>query len=440
MANEFNKRMKLSNSVILFVKQSWTHLRETVATQSYYAAGLLLQKGLPYLLIPLLVKLYGEHTYSSYILFYTSTLMLANFLALSIPNAIIAFWYAEEEKARLLWTFILLIGTSQVLLGMILGVPAYLMYGQSFGSKDALALTLVGFGFAAAFNFNTFITGVCRAQNSSKTYFIAQSIAGMGLISGVLLLSRWASLEVLIAVFFLFLLIQDIYLMRSVFGYLISMKPSLDMRIVRKVLSYSLPMLPHVEAVLFCYWIDKYLVRQYFSTIEFSRFTISFQYAFAQAFFAQVFAMHTFPLICQLVAEGNEVKLRAVIRAYNLLLAFLGLSWIGGLLLLQAFWVKLGIDPLGLLLMGVAFLVWNIAGNYINTLWATFRTRAVTGVMLSVTAVLIVTLGIGCATNRLSICYAAHLTSAIAALAGLLLLENSRVRGLRAQRLQPVEF
>jgi O-antigen/teichoic acid export membrane protein len=418
-----------------FVRQCWVHICETAGNQSYYAAGLVLQKGLPYLLIPLLVRLYGAHTYSSYVLFYTSTLMFANLLTLSVPNAIITFWYNEEDKSRLSWTFVLILGVSQFVLGLLLAFPAYLMYGQSFGSKEAILLTVAGFCFATVFNFNTFLTGVCRARNLSKAYFAAQIVASVTLISGVFLLSRWPHFEVLIILFLISLFSQDVYLLKSVWGYLISVKPSFDVRIARSVLAYSLPMLPHLEAVLFCYWVDKYLVRQYFSNIEFTRFTISFQYAFAQAFFAQVFAMHTFPLICQLVTEGNEVKLRAVIRAYNMLLTLLGIAWVGGVLLLQGLGVRLGIDPVGFSLLGAAFLIWNVTGNYINTLWARFRTRPVTGIMLSASVVLVATLAVGCAANRLFICYTAHLISAISALAGLVVLEHSRVRGLRPQPL-----
>jgi len=426
------------SAFVLFVRQSWMHLSETISTQSYYAAGLVLQKGLPYLLIPLLVRLYGAHTYSNYVLFYTSTLMFAQVIALSVPNAIIPFWYAEKDKSRVAWTFIVTLALSQLLVGLILVYPASLMYGHSFGSKQRSMFTLAALSFAVIFNFNAFLTGVCRALNSSKAYLAAQILAAVSLIAGVLLLSRWASVGVLIGVFLLSLTTQNIYLSKPLLAYL--RKPSFDRRIARSVLAYSLPMLPHLVSVLFCYWVDKYLVRQYFSGSEFTRFTITFQYAFIQAFFAQVFAMHMFPIICHLVAEGNDVKLHCIIRAYNLLLICLGAGWIGCVLLLQALGVPLRIDPLGFVFMGLAFLTWNLAGNYINTLWARFRTGSVTGIMLSAMVVLVATLGIGCAFNWLLICYSAQLLAAIAALAALVLLESSYVRRVQPQSLQAVQL
>lgn len=362
--------------------------------------------------------------------------MFANVLGLSIPNAIIRFWYAEADKVRLSWTFVLVLSISQVAVGLVLAYPIYMMYGDSFGQRKSIILTIAGFVFAAAFNFNTFLTGVCRARNWSKGYFAAQVIAGLTLVVGVFLLSHWSRLEILIGLFLASIISQDAFLAGSVWRYLRSARLCFDRRIARELLRYSVPMLPHAEAVLFSYWVDKYVVRQYFSPLEFSRYTISFQYAFAQAFFAQVFAMHTFPLVCKLVAEANESKLRVVIRSYNFLLIVAGASWIALVLLLQAVGVRLNVDPVGFALIGTAFLVWNVAGNYINTLWARCQTLAVTGVMLGSTLILVMVLGLGCGLHRLLICYSSHLACATVAMLALIALEHSQVRRAQTVELQ----
>ena len=401
------------------------HLRESLGVQSYFAAGLALQKGLPYLLIPLLIRLYGDHTYASYVLFYASTLMFANLLAMAVPNSIITFWYAEKDKASLSWTYIFLLLTAQAALALVLSVGVFYVYGRSFGRPQAAALALVGLVFAFLYNFNTFLTGVCRARDYSKSYFRGQVIAGITLVAGVVLLRHWPRLEVLISMFMLSLLCQNLYLLDSLREYLQHSAPCFDVRLAKRVLAYSLPLIPHLEATVFYYWVDKFLVRQYFSDVQFSQFTISFQYAFAQSFFAQVFAMHTFPLICRLVAQRDESRLRFVIRSYNLLLAALGALWIAGILLLQWFGLRLRISPIGFLVLGCSFLIWNIAGNYINVLWARFRTPSVTAVMIGAGTVLLGTFLGGCWLRSLLLCYVSHLTCATAALAGFLLLERT---------------
>lgn len=408
------------------LRDTLTQIRQSMGVQSYYALGLALQKGLPYLLIPVLIRLYSDQTYASYVLFYSSTLMFANLIALAIPNSIIAFWYSEKDKASLSWTYILLLLSCQIVLALVLGAGAFYVFGKSFSWNQAALLTFLSFAFALLYNFNTFLTGICRARNYSKGYFLAQIIAGVVLVLGLIFLRRWPSPIALISMFMLSLACQNLYLAGSLRGYLSIEKIYFDFRLAKRVLAYSLPLIPYVGAILFYFWIDKYLVRLYFSAAQFGQFTISLQYAFAQTFFAQVFAMHTFPLTCQLVADRDHLKLRLMIRSYNFLLVGLGVACMVGIPLVQRMGLPLRVDVRGFILLSGAILLWNVSGNYANVLLARYKTLSVATVIMATGIILLITLVIGCWLHNLMLCYLSHLLWAAVVLIALLYLERTQ--------------
>ncbi len=390
------------------------NVRESFGVQVFYALGLAVQKGLPFLLIPVLIHFYGEQVYGSYVLFYASVQFFATLVALATPTSIVPLWYAEEEKASLIQTYVLFLLAAQLLVG---GASSFLLvhvFANSFGSSLAWRLTGIALLFTLLYNFNTFLTGVCRARNYSKGYFLAQIIAATWLVSAVILFRKWPSLESLILVFLTSFFLQDLFLFVSLREYLGKWGRFFDLRVLRRILAYSLPLIVDIESKLFLLWVDKYLVRMYFPVSEFSRFAITFQYAFAQSFFAQIFAMHTFPLICQLTADRDWGKLGSVLRSYNLLLALLGVLWMGFVLLVNQV-IPLAIDPVGFLLSGTGFLLWNLAGNETNALLARLRTKAVTAVTLLAGTATMAMLALGCWTGRIGLCYFSHVAGAAVA-------------------------
>jgi O-antigen/teichoic acid export membrane protein len=410
-------------------------LRKSFLPQFQYGVGLAIQKGLPYLLIPFFLAFFGEHIYSLYVLFAASTLMFTNLAALAIPNAIIPFWYSEKDKPALSWTVFQLLVVSQLGLSLLAGVGLYFIYRQAFGASAALFLTLLGLVYALLANFNVFLTGMCRARHQSGKFLRSQLFAAAIFVAAAVLLRREQKLPVLIALFLLFLFCQDLYLLGSLTPFLRESRRLFDRAIARRVLAYSLPLLPHLVAIAFYFWIDKYLVERYFAAGQFSQFIVSFQYAYAQAFIAQALAMYTFPLFCQLVTERQHAKLRSALHLYNLILAGLGTLWVAGLLLLQSLGAPLRINAIGFLILGATFVLWNLASNYINILWARFQTPAVTLVMIGAGLIFLATLVLGCWMHLLLLCYFSHLCWAFFTLLGLIALE--RYHRMRAGTPEP---
>jgi len=401
-------------------------LRKSFRPQLQFGVGLALQKGLPYVLIPFFLASFGEHTYSSYVLFSATTLMFTNLVALAIPNAIIPFWHSESDKPVLSWTVLQMLVVSQIGLSLIAAVGLFHIYRQSFGRNAAVSLVLLGLVLAMLANFNVFLTGVCRARQRSGSFLRAQLFAGVLFVITTVLLGKQQKLEVLIALFLLFLFCQNAYLLGSLAPYLRETRRLFDRAMAKRVLEYSLPLLPHLMATAFYFWVDKYLVERHFAASQFSQFVVSFQYAYAQAFVSQAFAMYTFPLFCQLVVEKQDAKLRSVVHTYNLIYAGLGILWVAGLLILQSLGVPLKINRTGFLILGAAFVLWNVASNYTNVLWARFRTSAVTLVMIAAGGILLAMLGLGCWMHLFVLCYLSHLGWAFFTLLGLIWLEHDQ--------------
>jgi O-antigen/teichoic acid export membrane protein len=400
------------------------HLHKTLSTQAFYAVGLALQKGLPYLLIPVLVRFYGDHTYAAYVLFYSTTLMFANVLALAMPNSVIVFWHAEPDKQGLAQTYLGLLTLTQAGMSALLTLPLFAVYRRSFGTKQALLFTLCALVFAVFYNVNTFLTGVCRACSYSKSYFNAQVIAALVLAGALAGLRRWPGIEALILAFMLSLAAQNLYLLAAIREYLGKLRRHIDRQLAKRILLYSLALVPHIGVTLFYYWIDKYLVRQFFPARQFSEFVITFQYAFMQSFFAQVLALHAFPLICRLIADEEDAAMRSIVRTYNILFVVLGAGWVGTLLLLQYLGCELRVDTLGMVLLGAGFMVWNIASNYMNVLWARLRAVAVAVISMSAGLLLLIVLEVGCRLQNIGLCYMAHLVCALAATSALVTLSR----------------
>jgi O-antigen/teichoic acid export membrane protein len=415
---------KLIEAGLLTVARSTvSEFREALRPQLQYGIGLAIQKGLPFLLIPVLVTYYGDQTYSRYVLFYASTLMFLNFTSLAVPNAIIPFWYGERDKHTLSWTFLLLMLVAQAGLSLFMGLGLFYIYRQSFGTNATVRLTLLGVVFAFLTNLNSFLTGVCRARQHARRFLTAQVFAGAALVGCALLLRGIQQLDILVTLFIIFLLCQDVYLLGSVNEYLWHSRPQFDWRLARGILGYSLPLLPHLEAIAFYFWIDKYVVQHFFTATQFSGFIVSFQYAYAQSLFSATLGMYTFPQFCKLVAKRQDTRIRSVLRTYNLIYAGLGTLWIVAILALQRLHVPLRINSSGFLVLGAAFLLWNVASNYTNVLWARFKTPAVTGVTVGAGLILLAVLFIGYWSHSLMLCYLSHLGWAMATLLGLVWLE-----------------
>jgi O-antigen/teichoic acid export membrane protein len=386
-----------------------SEIKDSLGVQFYYGLGMVVQKGTPFVILPLLIYFYGDRTYASYVLFYTTVQIFGVFCSLAIPSSAIVFWYREENKRRLLITYLSLLASVFLVAGAVCAVPLYLVYKSSLRSAQPVEMTLLGLGFVASYALNQYFVSLYRATYSSRKFFVAQLVGAVVLLAVVIPYHSSATLSRLVLAFLLSLLVQDVYLLLGIKSFLAqAVWDDFDWHLARAVLRFSLPLVLYNTVILFVYWIDKYMVSLYFDPLYFSKFVVTFQFAFAQVLFSQLFALYNFPLICALVADRKHVRLQSVIHIYNLAMVVLGIGYAAAILLVHVYFHVFHIDVLGFLVLSVAFLLTNLSTTYLNVLYAHTRTKTIAMIQMSSSVFMLVVLAMGCLLQNISLCYASH--------------------------------
>jgi O-antigen/teichoic acid export membrane protein len=394
-----------------------SEIKGSLGIQFYYGLGMAVQKGTPFLILPVLLYFYGDHTYASYVLFYTTVQSFGVLCSLAIPSSTVVFWYRRDDKRQFLITYFLLLSGAFLAAGALCTVPMYYVYKSALKSTQPIEMVLLGLAFVGLYNFNQYFVSLYRAMYSSKQFFVAQ-IIGAGVLLGVAIpVHRFAGLSRLILAFLLSLLVQDLYLLYGVVPLLKRGKwRDFDLTLASSVLQFSLPLIIYNSMALLIYWIDKYMVDLYFDPASFSQFVVTFQFAFAQTMISQLFALYNFPRICQLVAEGNYSTLRAVIRSYNMVMVVLGIAYAIAILITHAYFHVFRISVPGFLILSMAFLLTNLSSTYLNVLYAHTKTRSIVVMQAVAAASMLTALITGCWVRQISICYASQLLASVCTL------------------------
>jgi O-antigen/teichoic acid export membrane protein len=386
-----------------------SEIKSSLGVQFYYGLGMVVQKGTPFAILPLLIYFYGDRTYASYVLFYTTVQIFGVFCSFAIPSSAIVFWYREENKRRLLITYLSLLSAVFLVAGAVCALPLYLVYKSSLRSALPVEMTLLGLCFVALYAFNQYFVSLYRATYSSREFFLAQVVGAVVLLAVVIPYHSSPTLSRLVLAFLLSLLVQDAYLLHGIKSFLRhAVWHDCDLLLAKAVLRFSLPLVLYNGIVLFVYWIDKYMVSLYFDPLRFSKFVVTFQFAFAQVMVSQLFALYNFPLICGLVAEGNHARLRSVIRIYNAAMSILGVGYSAAILLAYNYSHVLHIDVLGFVTLSGAFLLANLSTTYLNVLYAYAKTKTIAAIQTASGLLMLVVLAAGCLLHNISLCYASH--------------------------------
>ena len=165
----------------------------------------------------------------------------------------------------------------------------YYIYKSSLKSAQPVEIVLLGLAFIGLYNFNQYFVSLYRAMYSSKQFFIAQIIGAAVLLAVAIPRHPSAALSRLILAFLSSLLVQDLYLLYGVIPLLKrSTWRDFDLTLAGSVLRFSLPLIIYNSIALLIYWIDKYMVDLYFDPDSFSKFVVTFQFAFAQTMISQL--------------------------------------------------------------------------------------------------------------------------------------------------------
>ena len=408
-----NKSVGRYRSLVSQMGSGLSEIKGSLGIQFYYGLGMAVQKGTPFLILPVLLYFYGDHTYASYVLFYTTVQIFGVLCSLAIPSSTVVFWYRRDDKRQFLVTYFLLLSGAFLVAGTLCAIPLYYIYKSSLKSAQPVEMVLLGLVFVGLYNFNQYFVALYRAMYSSKQFFMAQMVGAAVLLSVATPLHPLAPLSRLILAFLLSLLIQDLYLL---YGVIPLLKKGtwrdFDLTLASSVLQFSLPLIIYNSIVLLIFWIDKYMVALYFDPASFSIFVVTFQFAFAQAMISQLFALYNFPRICQLVSEGNYSSLRTVVRTYNLLILVLGIAYSAAILIAHAYFHIFHISVSGFIILSLAFLLSNLSTTYLNVLYAHAKTPRIVVMQTVACLFMLIVLTAGCLYHQIVLCYASHVVAA----------------------------
>jgi O-antigen/teichoic acid export membrane protein len=404
-----NKSIGRCRNLVAQMGSSLSEIKGSLSIQFYYGLGMAIQKGTPFLILPLLLYFYGDHTYASYVLFYTTVQIFGVLCSLAIPSSTVVFWYRRDDKRQFLVTYFSLLSAAFLAAGALCAIPMYYVYKSSLKSTPPLEMVVLGLVFVGLYSFNQYFVSLYRAMYSSKQFFIAQVIGATVLLGVAIPIHPLAPLSRLILAFLLSLLFQDLYLLYGVMPLLKNATwRDFDLTLAGSVLQFSSPLIIYNCIVLLIFWIDKYMVALYFDPASFSKFVVTFQFAFAQAMISQLFALYNFSRICELVAATDYSTLRTVIRTYNSLILVLGIAYSAAILVAHAYFHVFHISVSGFVVLSLAFLLSNLSTTYLNVLYAHAKTTRVVVMQAVACVFMLMALISGCLWHQIAFCYASH--------------------------------
>ncbi|MGA7802796.1 MAG: hypothetical protein WCC36_18510 [Gammaproteobacteria bacterium] len=351
-------------------------LKSDLVANRYYAFGLAVQKGTPFLVVPLVIWAFGAQAYANYVLTFAAAQLVAMAMSLGTTNSLVVFWYRYEDKNKYLRSLLLLIGA----LGITIGLAVFgLLITTSILPRQVIphllwaGLIVV---YAAIYNWNVVGLSLIRVTERSRQYFLAVVLTSITLLVLIVAISRVAQGSVVLVAIYMGVLALQSMLFMVVVPTRIS-EPGLVAeyrKFMRQIFGYSIPVVGYTLVSLSVFTIDKWVIKGSYTNSEFTQYVLNFQFAFAANIVSVVLGMYLLPTFCRLVeSQDLEVLGRKVQSHYALSVlgtivvgtGMYGYGRITGVHLTEAFWILVG-----------AFGIANLFTVNVNVLEAFRNSRA----------------------------------------------------------------
>jgi O-antigen/teichoic acid export membrane protein len=384
----------------------------------FYGSALLLQKGLPSLLLPYLVLVFGRDTYASYILFYTTTQVIATVAGMGVPLALVPLWHRWPDPEALVKRSIGIIGLATPVAFLFLVGSAALLGISGPPPISTIEAAIWICVFAAIFNLNTLAIAVARSLGRDRSFFLASCGGAVAFLTGLVLAwqTKLTDLRALVA-------INGLALGASAMIMLRKRSPSdggtreratIDFK---SLLASSLPLAANAVLVLLAMSVDKWTARRFFPGEPFSQYVIDYQAALTIAFVPVVTGMHLAPRLAAAAAKGSLAALREDLAATRLI-TFTGALAMAGTMAIYARISGLGLGSGYWLIVG-AFLLESQYTISSNIATANQRFRAVMGVTAVALAILVLVLAAAAVSGDWFVLYFGPLAYEVALLTGI---------------------
>lgn len=326
----------------------------------YYMLGLGIQKGLLYLIIPLILWKFGSNTYADYVVIYSVVQITGLFMALSTPTAFMVYWHDTEDKPRYISTLLYLTIAISIICAIPIGLFLQLILAKKAFQVSLFRLILLILAFAFFFNLNTLGLNLLRSLFAAKKYFAAVfSTAILFCLALYCLPNSKNNLSLLIVLNISALILQTtLFFIFSKIKFHWKIDLNYAKSLIKSIGSYCLPFTLYSALSLTIFTIDKYLIKLYFSNSALTEYVLNFQLAFVTNIISLIIGMHSLPTFCHLVAEHQHSILKKKLLE-NYVLALIGSSSLAVLAYLYAWLTRIPLTY-GFWLFIIAFIFTNL--------------------------------------------------------------------------------
>lgn len=308
----------------MFQKIIASAMNSPIYRNRYYGMGLSLQKGLPVVLIPVLVFVFGKSTYAQYILFFSVVQVYAALTSVGVPQSVVPLWFRQHRHDEFFASVVFLVlGLGLVFAPLGLAVlRAFAAPKIHDGARDLLAVAIIS--FALLYNFGALATAAARARDQQRLFFwsiVAGAVALTGVILGAYAAGRTSLYGLIVAQALTYIVSVIVITWKDVSG-LFSFRRSTIFLQTRQVFVASIPVYAYTLTTMYIMVADKWVVKIFFPGHLFFDYVINYQFAFSILFVPTTIVFYLGPRFSQLASLGlHEEIARLEIRARRMALS-----------------------------------------------------------------------------------------------------------------------
>lgn len=271
----------------------------------------------PFLITPLFLLEFGVLEFGKYSLILILFSLIYPVFDLGFQQSIQRFFYSKssEKLGSLLGMLAIQVGVIFLVVCLVCVVILGLYPGDNnifygLASLDILVVLI----YSACFSVSLFYVGLCRAIGNFKllaaTKIQSDILEFLALICFILISETFSPLYVLLMCFSRIYFIAKMERALKLLSYPIFF----DFQFIKRLLSYSLPIVPIALLGSVDSSADRFFQAEYFGLIEVGTYSVIYQYVGYVKFLVFPITFVYFSTLCSLLDEGQLEKYRALVR------------------------------------------------------------------------------------------------------------------------------
>lgn len=286
-----------------------------ISKMKYYIIALVAQKGMPIIILPLILSIFDRLDYANYVIFYSFVQIAGTILGLGVPSAIIPFWNLDKSPHNLVSESVRLMIVNSIFFGIMSSLFAGVFSYFEIFDNNIYTMVILLTVFVFIYNINLIFLGVVRCEGRDRTYLTSSIAGGIFLLLGILIII-YLRIELKLS-YFIMLNIAAITLSTTILlgshwksFYLTRLFARSG---ASQLFKTARPLALNSLILLVVMSIDKWWAKNFFSPDIFSNYVINYQAAFAMMFVSVAINTYIGPILSQANANRDESKIAAEI-------------------------------------------------------------------------------------------------------------------------------